>query len=116
MNKNVNIKKLNKEWKKITGCERACTVTYEMFETNDDDWLWCFHCERFFQAKDLKIDTTCGELQACAFEKCDGEGFLIDIFRWDDWPSQNPELKKHWPKSIEELKKGMHCSLYPEEK
>ena len=75
-----------------------------------EDWLWCLHCERFFQAKDLRADIVGGK-EGCAFEDCDGAGFGVDIFTWDNWLSQNPELKKHWPKSTKELKKGMYCSI-----
>jgi len=78
----------------------------------DTDWLWCLHCERFFQARDLRDDNIAN--QACAFEDCDGGGIGVDIFPWDGWVAQNPDLK-HWPKSVNELKKGMKCSLCPEE-
>ena len=77
----------------------------------NDDWLWCLHCERFFQRKDLKPYN--GGKQGCAFENCNGAGFNIDIFSWDAWPTHDPHLKKHWPKSVKELKKGMHGYLYP---
>ena len=71
----------------------------------DEQWLWCLHCERFFQHKDL-----IGE--DCPLPNCNGAGLELDIFSWDSWPQQNPELKKHWPKSTNELKKELHCPLY----
>ncbi len=74
------------------------------------DWLWCLHCERFFQAKDLRPDDIGGS-EGCSFLDCDGAGYGIDIFDWDDWTRQN-ELK-HWPKSKSELKRGLRCPLYP---
>lgn len=81
-------------------------------ETIDrEQWLWCLHCERFFQAKDLRPDDVGGR-QACAFEDCDGAGLEVDIYTWDDWARQN-ELT-HWPKSTAELHKGQRCPLYPE--
>jgi len=85
----------------------------------EDDWLWCLHCERFFQAKDIKpqrinIRKNVFFTNNCAFDDCNGRGIGIDLYPWDSWLSQNPELKKYWPKSTKELKKGMHCSLNPE--
>ncbi len=74
------------------------------------DWLWCLHCERFFQAKDLRPDD-CGGKQACAFEDCDGAGLDVDIYDWNDWAKQND--LKHWPGSTGALKKGLKCPLYP---
>jgi len=79
-------------------------------EIKEDDWLWCLHCQRFFQAKDRCIDSS-GFKTMCAFEDCNGS--IHDISTWDGWVSQNPELKEHWPKSTDELKKGMVCPLYP---
>lgn len=74
-------------------------------------WLWCLHCERFFQAKDLRSDFTGGK-QGCAFDGCDGAGWKMDIFDWDDW-NQDDDLA-HWPKPEDELAKGQFCPLYPE--
>ncbi|MBM4397133.1 MAG: hypothetical protein FJ087_15770 [Deltaproteobacteria bacterium] len=77
-------------------------------------WLWCLHCERFFQAKDLQPDGV-GGVQACAFDDCDGAGVHVDIFEWDSWARQNPsDCGRWWPKSTNELVKGMRCSLDPE--
>ena len=78
---------------------------------NKDQWLWCLHCERFFQAKDLRQDFTGGK-QGCAFEGCDGAGLHVDIFDWDDWARQNN--LKHWPKSTGDLNKGLKCPLDPQ--
>jgi hypothetical protein len=75
-----------------------------------DDWLWCLHCERFFQVKDMRPDDVCGK-QGCAFEDCDGAGLGVDIYDWDDWAKQND--LKHWPESTGALHKGMRCPLYP---
>lgn len=78
-------------------------------ELHPDQWLWCLHCERFFQAKDLQPDGINGE--GCAwFPECDGAGLGVDIYIWDSWAVQN-ELK-HWPKSVKELDKGRKCPLY----
>lgn len=75
-------------------------------------WLWCFLCERFFQAKDLREDHM-GNRQGCTFEDCGGAGWHIKIFYWDDWNEDND--LPHWPKSDDELTKGKLCPLYPEE-
>jgi hypothetical protein len=77
-----------------------------------DLWLWCLHCERFFQAKDLCVDDVGGK-EGCAFSGsgCDGAGLEVDIFEWNDWPRQNPELWERWPKLVGELHKGLRCSL-----
>ena len=75
------------------------------------DWLWCMHCESFFQASHLRPDEVGGK-EGCPF--CDGAGIGVDIFPWNDWYKQNPDGLEHWPKSTEELEHGMKCSLYPE--
>ena len=77
-----------------------------------EQWLWCLHCERFFQAKDLRPDVVGGN-EGCAFSDCDGAGLSVDIFIWDDWASQHPDELKHWPKSTKDLHKGLLCPLYP---
>lgn len=83
----------------------------EKFGRGALNWLWCLHCERFFQVKDLRPDV-CGGNEGCAFEDCDGAGLGVDIFPWDDWPKQNQHLWDKWPKSVSELTYGMVCSLY----
>jgi hypothetical protein len=75
-------------------------------------WLWCLSCERFFQAKDLRIDFM-GNRQGCAFEDCGAAGWKMKIFPWDEWNSDGDLA--HWPKSDAELKKGQECPLYPEQ-
>ena len=76
-----------------------------------EQWLWCLHCERFFQVKDLRCDDVGGK-EACASEDCDGAGIGVDIYEWDDWAKQNN--LKYWPKSTSELKKGLRRPLYQE--
>ena len=78
----------------------------------EDCWLWCLHCMRFFQVKDLRIDVV-GDKWGCAFSDCNGAGFRVDIYLWNDWAKQN--ALAHWPKSVSELKKGLKCPLYPED-
>lgn len=77
-----------------------------------ESWLWCLHCERFFQAKDLTKDCTGGR-EGCAFPPCGGAGLGVDIYAWDDWYKQEKERMPHWPKSTAGLTKGMVCCLYP---
>ncbi len=41
-------------------------------------WLWCFHCNRFFQARQQRTDPRLDVERRCAF--CDTGG--SDIFVW----------------------------------
>ena len=66
-----------------------------------EQWLWCLHCERFFQAKHLKLDFL-GNYGQCPFEDCGAAGLDVDIFSWDAW-SDDPE----WPTSVEDLSHGL---------
>lgn len=77
-----------------------------------EGWLWCLHCERFFQAKYLRPDDIGGKEGCAFFGECNGAGLGVDVFPWDDWPKQNSDLWEHWPKSESELSHGLHCSLY----
>ena len=79
-----------------------------------DDWMWCLHCERFFQVRDLRVFVlTDGEFWvSCAFDDCDGAGFDVDLFEWDSWARQN--RVPHWPTSDAELEMGLCCPLYPD--
>lgn len=69
-------------------------------EAPRDVWLWCLHCERFFQVKHLAVDRP-GSREACPF--CGAAGFSLDIFLWNTEAIDNPR----WPKSIDELRYGM---------
>jgi len=73
-----------------------------------DDWLWCQKCERFFQAKDLRVNEQ-GDADRCPFKDCGGDGVGSDIYRWDSWAKANPEDCEHWPKTTRKLSKGMKC-------
>lgn len=81
-------------------------------EIDNEQWLWCLHCQRFFQVKDLRRDNL-GRTEGCAFTDCNGAGLGIDIDRWDSWAKQNDV--KHWPKSVKELYKGKFCPLYADD-
>ena len=69
-------------------------------EQPDEVWLWCLHCERFFQAKHLEIDFL-GNRGQCPF--CNAAGLSVDIHHWDSFGVNNPR----WPTSIAELRYGM---------
>jgi hypothetical protein len=66
-----------------------------------EEWLWCIFCERFFQAKHLRIDYL-GNLQGCAF--CGCAGFDCAIFKWDTFREEDSPL---WPTSVSELTCGL---------
>jgi len=64
-------------------------------------WLWCMHCERFFQVKDLLFDGT--RFEQCPFDGCHAAGLDFDIFLWDDW--REPDDPR-WPSDPKELTHG----------
>lgn len=66
-----------------------------------EEWLWCIFCERFFQAKHLRIDYL-GNLQGCAF--CGCAGFDCAIFKWDTFREDDDPS---WPASVSELEHGL---------
>lgn len=68
-----------------------------------DVWLWCIECERFFQAKHLRVDYL-GNRQGCAFCRC--AGFNVAIHLWDTFAEGSP----HWPKDVKGLSYGMKRS------
>jgi hypothetical protein len=68
----------------------------------DDEWLWCIQCERFFQAKHLRIDHL-GNRQGCAF--CDCAGFDCAVFPWDAFKDESGG--EVWPDSVKELAHGL---------
>jgi hypothetical protein len=72
-------------------------------------WFWCLHCSRFFQAKGLRPDEVGRE--SCAFEDCDGSGFNIDIYGWDDWGHRSKNWP-WWPASVADLKHGLVAGLH----
>lgn len=61
-------------------------------------WLWCLHCSRFFQAKDLARDFL-GNYQRCPFDDCGAAGFDVDIHHW----SCDKDVDPLWPRSEAEL-------------
>ncbi len=86
--------------------------TLKQYGLCPESWLWCLHCERFFQAKDLTFDDA-GNWQGCFWlRECGGSGIGVDVYAWDSWPKQNPDMWEHWPKSEVELKHGLSCPLY----
>ena len=67
----------------------------------DEEWLWCIFCEKFFQAKYLRIDYV-GNRQGCAF--CECAGFDCAIFKWDTFREEGDPC---WPSSEEQLHHGI---------
>jgi len=74
--------------------------TLERSDNPDEEWLWCIFCERFFQAKHLRIDYQ-ENRQGCAFCRC--AGFDCAIFRWDTWVDDSGA----WPGSVAQLRHGL---------
>lgn len=85
-------------------------VLYEGKIVPDDAWLWCLHCERFFQAREYAVKLGKGFGGRCPF--CGAAGIGLDVYFWDDWPKQHEEMWGFWPKSVAEISYGMKCSLY----
>jgi hypothetical protein len=69
-----------------------------------EEWLWCLHCCRFFQAKHLRYDRF-GAWQQCPFDDCGAAGFDVDILPWN-----NGAYEPGWPASPDEL---WHGREYP---
>jgi hypothetical protein len=74
------------------------TIEPTLIRAGDDRcgevWLWCLHCQRFFQAKHVELDFL-GNWQRCPFDDCQAAGFDIDILYWregrlgsEDWPTE----------------------------
>ena len=68
----------------------------------DGVWLWCMHCNRFFQARHLRRDFL-NNRQGCAF--CDAAGFDVDIHLWSTFGQGSPQ----WPRSEAELRHGLEA-------
>ena len=64
-------------------------------------WLWCIFCERFFQARYLRIDFQ-DNREGCAF--CDCAGFDCAIFKWDTFRESGDP---YWPTSESDLRHGL---------
>ena len=74
---------------------------------HNETWMWCLHCNRFVQVKDLARDWR--DDPACPF--CYSSGVHIDLFEWDAWKLRFPKLLTHWPGSEAELVHGMYQPL-----
>jgi len=77
-------------------------------EQMEEVWLWCLHCERFFQAKDLKLDLF-GNWQRCPFDDCGAAGFDVDILHWDCEKDVDPL----WPQTEAALSFGQSTAWAP---
>jgi hypothetical protein len=77
-------------------------VVLENSVAEEEEWLWCIFCERFFQARHLRIDYQ-GNRQGCAFCRC--AGFDCAIFHCTTWKDD-----PIWPKSVSDLRHGLSLS------
>jgi hypothetical protein len=66
--------------------------------TSPDDWYWCLECNRFFQARSLRMDFQ-GNREGCAF--CDAAGLGVDLWPWDAFRTRG------WPRDTSELRHGL---------
>ena len=66
--------------------------------TSPDEWYWCLHCNRAFQARSLRAAFR-GEREGCAF--CDAAGLGVDVWPW------NAFRKRCWPRSTSRLRHGL---------
>ncbi len=80
-------------------------------EEPDEAWLYCLHCNRFFQARDLQVDFL-GNRQGCAYSGCGAAGFDVDILRWDAFRNNRDP---RWPASPDKLSRGMEAPQGPPE-
>jgi hypothetical protein len=93
--------RLNDACEVVEYCDSTETRLALAGDQAGEQWLWCLHCERFFQAKHLKLDFL-GNYGQCPFDDCGAAGLDIDIFAWDEC-RDDPE----WPTSEEQLSHGM---------
>jgi hypothetical protein len=70
-------------------------------ENPGEQWLCCIFCERFFQARHLRIDFQ-NNREGCAF--CNCAGFHCAIFPWDAFKEDDDP---DWPRSVAELRYGL---------
>jgi hypothetical protein len=93
--------RLNDACEVVEFCDSTETRLALAGDQAGEQWLWCLHCERFFQAKHLKLDFL-GNYGQCPFDDCGAAGLDIDIYAWDEC-HDDPE----WPISVEELSHGL---------
>jgi hypothetical protein len=75
-----------------------------------EDWMWCLHCEKIFQAKEMKADGS-GGTQACPH--CEAWGIGLDVYDWDSWCKKDPCGDfSHWPKNTDGFKSGQKIPLH----
>lgn len=70
-----------------------------MAERPEELWLWCLHCDRFFQVKDLQEDHF-DSREKCPL--CGAAGFDVDIYLWNTHANGHPD----WPQQMEDLRFG----------
>lgn len=68
----------------------------EAFDTEEtpETWLWCLHCERCYQLKDIRIIKhpflKNESMQMCHYPDCDGDS-VIDAWNWDNFRARAQE-------------------------
>lgn len=77
-------------------------------QAHPDVWVWCLHCERLSQAKELKVDFR-GALTLCP-HRCDGSGMGIDIYPVEADRAFFGDAKV--PAGVE-FRSGLRVPLYP---
>jgi hypothetical protein len=75
-------------------------------------WIWCLHCERVFQAKDLRdfMPHEGMTKDLCAFDDCDGAGFHVDLYLYPEFHQPREGLPQ-----VADLHKGMEIPQYDPE-
>lgn len=75
----------------------------EMFDEGEtpETWLWCLHCERAYQLKDMR---RVRGLELCHYVDCDGDT-IMDAWNWN-------ELRERRGNLPEVPEKGVMYPLY----
>jgi len=66
----------------------------EMFESDEtpESWLWCLHCERCYQLKDMREIKQHGETyQMCHYSDCNGDT-VMDGWNWNEFRENRKDL------------------------
>ena len=96
---------------------KACRREAEKRSLTLDDWVWCLHCERVMQVKELRVQR---DWIGCRWEEeCAGAGFVADLWlltvagkiAWQGERGSKPP--KHFP-AAGKLRSGRRVPLYKE--
>lgn len=75
-------------------------ISRNLSQMEDDEFLWCLHCERVYQKKEIR---KLGSFQYCAYKDCDGSAVL------DGWDYLKFKDNNRFPKVPV---KGVRYPLY----